>query len=250
MARTLTGNDPRREQRLQSLLLDRIAAKYERRIAREIAQTMRNAVGKPLNAVQYEHEQNLTAILNSMWGEAIAVINRHLSGIIKARARFETKKSVPMTETAISIATDFVREFGAKKVTQIASTTMDDINYVISESMDEGLTEAQITDIIRVAAPIKSAARAQSIARTETGAAASFSAQATASEAGVDMMRQWVTNLDEDTRQTHRDANGQKVGMFEPFTVGGVKLMYPCDPNANAPHETINCRCAVVFVLK
>lgn len=48
------------------------------------------------------------------------------------------------------------------------------------------------------------------------------------------------------TRETHRDADGQRVRVGEPFTVGDAKLDYPGDP-VGPPGEVINCRCSMAF---
>jgi len=53
----------------------------------------------------------------------------------------------------------------------------------------------------------------------------------------------WDSAEDGDTRQTHRDANGQAIVWGQRFSVGGYPMRYPGD-RANAPaHECINCRC-------
>jgi len=51
------------------------------------------------------------------------------------------------------------------------------------------------------------------------------------------------------TRQSHRDANAQKVGIDEAFRVGGEDLFLPNDPEASLS-ETANCRCSVKYVGK
>jgi uncharacterized protein with gpF-like domain len=57
--------------------------------------------------------------------------------------------------------------------------------------------------------------------------------------------------MDERTRDeagaNHVAADGQIVGMNEPFTVSGEKLMFPGDP-AGSAKNTIMCRCQVVFI--
>jgi uncharacterized protein with gpF-like domain len=96
-----------------------------------------------------------------------------------------------------------------------------------------------------------SALRANIIARTETHTAANYGAQQAAELTGLNMKREWVSAQDDRTRDTseadHVDADGQTVGMKEPFTVSGEKLMFPGDPSGSAAN-VINCRCAVVFI--
>ncbi len=48
------------------------------------------------------------------------------------------------------------------------------------------------------------------------------------------------------TRQSHRDANAQKVGIDEAFRVGGEELFLPNDPEASLS-KTANCRCSVRY---
>jgi hypothetical protein len=50
------------------------------------------------------------------------------------------------------------------------------------------------------------------------------------------------------SRPEHMRANGQTVPLDQPFIIGGIELDTPGDQMAGAPHQTINCRCIVVFV--
>ncbi len=58
----------------------------------------------------------------------------------------------------------------------------------------------------------------------------------------------WVSTIDKRTRPTHRMADKQRVGIFEPFIVGGFPLRFPGDPSG-PPQETINCRCSLIDVV-
>jgi len=254
---TLTRNSARREQRLQELMLDRLVAKYERRIAREIARAMNSAAAKyaagdtmAVDAILADHKEKLGKILNSLWLESGSVFSEHLVGAIKSTRPRELKQDeIPPTEIANAVMINWIRSVGLEKLVQITTTTQNDIRGAITRGIDEGLGEKPIAKLIRAYAPSIAASRSQTIARTETHNAANESAQATAEATGIDMRRQWVASNDERTRTTHAAANGQIVGMREPFTVGGVSLRFPGDSQANAPAETINCRCAVIFVV-
>lgn len=57
--------------------------------------------------------------------------------------------------------------------------------------------------------------------------------------------KKWVSTYDGRTRKTHKDLQGNIVGLYEEFDNG---LMYPRDPNGDA-NETINCRCTISYVL-
>jgi hypothetical protein len=121
----------------------------------------------------------------------------------------------------------------------------------------EGLAAGE--DIPTIAQRVSAAAgvtepRARVIARTEShGArntvnAASVRRTAAAFNAPSAFARRWQAAEDARTRPTHVDADGQTVGLNEPFTVGGASLDFPGDP-AGPPGEVINCRCTTITII-
>lgn len=256
MARTLTGLNPQREQRRQEIILDRITARYQRRIAREIARAMRAAARNTRAPEQVlpKHVERMTQLLRRLWRESGVDMAEHISGQEKRAAGFERKQDdafdqIEPTEVADRAMQTWVNTVGAEEIRKITDTTLRDVRRIISAGVNDGLSEKEIAKQLRSIADFKGGSRAQTIARTETHAAANVAAQATAQASGLTMRRRWVASKGERTRPTHREADGQTVGMDEPFTVGGVSLRFPGDQLAGAPRETINCRCAVVYVL-
>lgn len=98
---------------------------------------------------------------------------------------------------------------------------------------------------------IESAIRA---ARTAVTAAENGGRQATyekAAEMGIEMQREWIATKDFRTRHWHGMADGQVVGVKEPFTVAGEKLLFPGDKSYGASGWNIyNCRCAAKSFIK
>lgn len=91
--------------------------------------------------------------------------------------------------------------------------------------------------------------RAEMIARTETSRAFSKaqdeSLRQLVEEGHAregDIRRIWDATMDLKTRPAHAAANGQAVGLNEPFEVGGELLRYPLDPRASAANS-VACRC-------
>lgn len=72
-----------------------------------------------------------------------------------------------------------------------------------------------------------------------------LAASAAVVAAGITITKTWVATLDDVTRETHAEADGQEVSIDEPFSVGGDELMFPGDDGS--PEETINCRCTLVY---
>jgi uncharacterized protein with gpF-like domain len=66
------------------------------------------------------------------------------------------------------------------------------------------------------------------------------------------LIRVWHSTRDKRTRDTHREMNGQEVGIDEPFeSPSGAQLMYPGDDSLGAgPEEIISCRCVVTYRIK
>lgn len=63
---------------------------------------------------------------------------------------------------------------------------------------------------------------------------------------GIDVKKQWVAYIDDRTRDTHRNLDGNIEDVDEYFTAYGKKgrynIMFPRDPNAE-PEMICNCRC-------
>lgn len=66
-----------------------------------------------------------------------------------------------------------------------------------------------------------------------------------AQAAGIELKKEWIATLDDRTRASHGDLDGERVEVDEPFSNG---LMYPGDPDG-APAEVYNCRCTTRAVL-
>ena len=60
------------------------------------------------------------------------------------------------------------------------------------------------------------------------------------------MVKVWLTNISDRTRDSHIDADGQKRPLSQPFNVDGEQLEYPGDPSGSA-ENTINCRCVIGY---
>jgi hypothetical protein len=59
---------------------------------------------------------------------------------------------------------------------------------------------------------------------------------------GLNITKVWLAAVDERTRESHAQADGQEVNIDEAFIVDGEELMHPGDPSGSA-ENVINCRC-------
>lgn len=249
MARTLNGLSPRAQQRRQSRIIDRAVLKYRGRIAKEIARAMRAmAAGEP-HALR-EHERRIRRIMEPLWRDAVEQsADTNQAGRKQSFNEIEIKEvEVLQTINADKIARNFLSLYAARKITEITQTTQASVADIVADGINRGQTEKEIGARIRALIPIKSLSRAQTIARTESHQASQVAAASIAKASGINMMKQWAASEGDRTRDDHDDADGQTVGMDEPFIVGGELLMFPGDP-AGSAKNVINCRCAVVYVL-
>ena len=253
----INPRDKQRQRALDAALQDRLSARFERALRVEIAKTMREVADAyekrgelaiPL-AVQ-EHSAGIQRTLEADYRLVASHFGKRLLDEAKSYSGPDVIKASLSERLGFAVGA-FISRVIASKVTQINRTTESQIRSIIRGGLDEGLGVDKIGKRIRETAAPMSALRAHIIARTETHTAANFGAQTAAELTGLDMRREWVSASDERTRDTseadHVDANGQIVGMKEPFIVSGERLMFPGDPAGSAAN-IINCRCSVVFI--
>ena len=125
------------------------------------------------------------------------------------------------------------------------------INVVseISRGIAQRLTYAEMARNLsaKTKLPMK---RTFNIARTEghrIQQEATYNLQIRAVEKGAKIFKQWDSTLDRKTRPTHRELDGQMIGVNDYFhSSGGGKALYP--GGFGDPKEDCNCRCCLVQV--
>ena len=74
---------------------------------------------------------------------------------------------------------------------------------------------------------------------------ATYNVQKKALQRGASIVKQWDSTLDKKTRKTHRELDGQTIGVDEYFvTLNGHEALYPS--GFGVPSEDINCRCCLL----
>ena len=63
---------------------------------------------------------------------------------------------------------------------------------------------------------------------------------------GTTLQKEWLATLDDKTRDSHAELNGQKADINEPFHSSLGDIMYPGDPSAE-PSNFYNCRCTLIY---
>lgn len=115
----------------------------------------------------------------------------------------------------------------------------------VRDSLDEGIQAGESFEKLaaRVRAKFNdmSKERAMRIAVTETGIAFERGRHDAMIQAAV-QWKEWLSSEDEKVRDTHAKASGTVKPMDEPWMIGGMPMMHPCDPNGPIG-EIVNCRC-------
>jgi len=251
MARRLLDQNPRREQRRQVLIMQRIERPFELRIRREIARAMLEMAERFALTGETmpprDHMENLSAIYQAMVIATITAFGLRILDQGKASGRALEVKGFAETMTRLAmgyIASEMMRQ----RITNVADTTRQQIVSAVARGFDDGLGQTGVAGYIRDLIPGMSGYRAGMIARTEVHGAANYGSVSAAAETGLRLRKEWISAEDERTRESHALANGQIVAQDDAFDVGGEALMYPGDPEGSAA-EVINCRCTTGFIV-
>lgn len=188
------------------------------------------------------------------WDQAIAS-----DFIPTVASRMEIPYEVISPETSFDedpFVQEYLREVTARMV-RLPIEVYSDIVRIITQGLDAGSSIPDVAEVVRERLTASGSEywpnRATVVARTETIGATNAGAHAAALQraaaTGVPGQKVWLATADTRTRETHQVADGQRVPLEQPFTVGGVPLRFPGDPAAAAPQETIQCRCSTLDVV-
>lgn len=166
----------------------------------------------------------------------------------KAKATHEEK--LGGLSKLFKFATANIRKFitttAANEIKHVTQTTKNVVKQILRRQVTQELSMGAVTKEIHEKVGMNKK-RAQLVARTEVLAGSAFAAREgmnqVADDFEIKFEKEWSASPDERTRETHKDADGQRVPKDEMYVVGGHEAMYPHDPNL-PPEERCNCRCA------
>ena len=154
----------------------------------------------------------------------------------------------------------WVDRYGLMKSEELNQTSKKKLLELLRKTLAESLEEGDGLEVMKDKLQKASASvfqelsdvRSYLIARTETGASVNFGQMATYQATGIEK-KEWISTLDDRTRETHLMMDGKVANIDETFEVeninGGVdNMLYPSDPNGSAGN-VCNCRCVVAPVV-
>lgn len=233
------------EERILKILdraFKRVAAKFTRTIAASAPLDLA-AAGRPVDQVELQR-------LAAYWDVEVPQILEVLERVYLTSTDVAFRRFVPGTSLRSSVAARFVEE-AAERLSYIGEELATSASRALSAGILEGegydaLRDRLIEEFSREGTEL-SEVRAERIARTQVHEAWERGTKdaAVAMEDGP-RFRSWLATIDERTRPAHWEADGQVVGIDDPFIVDGEELMYPGDPNGS-PGNVIQCRCTTVL---
>lgn len=134
----------------------------------------------------------------------------------------------------------------------ITDETITEIQDVLRAATGTNLTTQEVANALKdKLVDQMSPVRARRIARTETGMLENFGSVEGFKENEFVNRKGWLCSFVEDSRDSHKDADGQEVGIDEEFLVGGERMAYPLDRSGGASAgNVINCLCAIYPVVE
>lgn len=143
----------------------------------------------------------------------------------------------------------YLLQLSSLKVQQITETTRAEIQSALADGVAAGESIPELAKRIEDLYLVEIIPnRSLRIAQTEVVAADNYGSFTAAQQSGLQLRKVFLATDDSHTRPTHADANGQKVGIDEPFDVGGAQMMYPGDSSMGAPaNEIVGCRCTQFY---
>lgn len=229
--------------------VSRLRLQFEKQMARKMESLFRTAGNRA--AAAYEAGTSVENANVTLQAEVGAVFRASYAAVIEKFAQRVVENRKRATQFEALVFQYYAKE-GANKVVGVTQTTKNKIRRAIEVADKEALGVGPTAKLIKeYTGGAMGRARATTIARTETHAAASFATDAATRELNLpSQKKRWVSVSDARTRSGHAAANGQEVGIDEPFLVPfngqTIKMKYPHDGSGGAGNN-INCRCLAVY---
>tara|TARA_Y100000310_G_scaffold339594_1_gene432737 strand:+ start:506 stop:2662 length:2157 start_codon:yes stop_codon:yes gene_type:complete len=215
-------------------------AKLQNKLFNAQAKAVKEAIPKALRLIDVDEIFD-----EEEWGKAFREVGGQVySKIMDRSAKAQVGEFALGIDFDVNQATPqnwiYEREkFWAERVNKETARLITD---EIATANAEGETITQIQKRVSRVFGMSKEFRTERIARTETVSAANEGHVQAYLQANVAQM-QWVTTLDDRTREGHADADGQVVDVGKGFYVDGEVLRAPGDGSA---YNAINCRCTTI----
>jgi SPP1 gp7 family putative phage head morphogenesis protein len=132
------------------------------------------------------------------------------------------------------------------RIRDIPNDRWEKIRGELIDGMENGETLTELRNRVMEARGNDNKYGAERIARTETAGAYNAGHHEATMQDPLSWGSEWITTIDDRTRETHEGLDGERRQKGERFSNG---LMYPGESSGEA-EEVINCRCTIRAVEK
>lgn len=202
---------------------------------------------KTVNVLEALRPERLTYELTPLWTEQIEKWGNGALTDLGLSTAFDMRNPLVTEHLARFAGLDYEGQGRIKDL--VNGTTADALRSELVAGVRAGEGVRDLAKRVRDVFADAQGYRARSIARTEVMGSSNFATFTAHKQSGIVKKRQWISTPDGATRDAHINSppNGQIVGIDEPFSSGGEKLMYPGDWSGSA-WNTVQCRCTTIAV--
>lgn len=141
----------------------------------------------------------------------------------------------------------FIERRAQRFAQSVNQTTWDDLKTSLSAGIEKGESIPDLAKRVDHVMGARIRSSKTTIARTEVIGASNGGTLLAWQQSGVVASKEWLATLDQDTRDSHQDAHGQRRALDEDFDLAGGSG--PAPGQIGAAEEDINCRCTMTAVL-
>ena len=221
--------------------INRKRSNYYKKFRLEAEAILKKDINKITNLKDYKDNKRIDKVFKESekeWTKYFKALSDTV--ITEFHSKIKTKSQESEIRDKIN---QYLKEKCGDKIKGITESSRKLIMDKISEGVKEGLSDYEISKLIKDDIEQRYYNRALTISRTEVGRASNYGLIIGAEDNGMDT-KEWVACADDRCREWHLEADTQKVPIDENFIVNGEEIFMPGD---GSPENSINCRCCVNF---
>jgi len=200
-----------------------------------------------VNSIEVTKEKSFKVGIN--WGDEDSILRKVALPIITNIASQRGKDICDLLGVNFTFGTR-LQEAVDNKVFKFAENVNNTTEKRIKQQLQEGLAEGEsikeIKQRVKEIFEHRKISDAEMIARTEIISISNKAELETYKDTGLVEKKEWLATLDDRVRDSHLMLDGEVVPVSSPFSNG---LMHPGDVTGDGG-EVVNCRCAMIPVIK
>jgi hypothetical protein len=225
--------------------LEPLAGMYERALRKLAADASRTFETLTAASWQPQPEGSLLRALDAVAASIALTQERIHRRILQLVAADPLERLGIAWDVKHPLSADLLAKAGMRTGERVGLAAQPLLRDVVGKAYEQGLSVPDTAALIRSTLTDAAPWQAEMLARTDLNGLANGGSVIAARLAGASF-KTWQATMDDRTRETHAEADGQTVPIEHAFEVGGEQLEYPGDPQGSDA-EVANCRCTVIY---